>query len=301
MRFGLFLTPLRMEQMREVTVEAERAGFDSVWLGEHLVAPVDIASDYPYQQPWATRETHFHAGIPLFDPYAVFGHLAALTKTIRFGIGVSVVPLHDPFRLARSIVTLDHIAPARFMLGVGTGWIREEFAIVGREFQARGARLDEMLDVMERLWRDDVASYEGAVFRLPPARFEPKPVSVPQLVFGGHSTVALRRAAARGTGWLGVDLAPEALGPVVERLRTLRREQGIPSDLEISVLVGLAEPNSGPDGTGVLDRLTGELVERYAEAGADRLVIRPWTRGSFAVRNLLRAAEVLALRPADQI
>jgi probable F420-dependent oxidoreductase len=261
-----------------------------------LIAPIEFESAYPYQQQDVARDRHFNAGLPFYDPYTMFGHLAALTRTIKFGIGVSIVPLRDPYHLARSIVTIDHLAPGRFLLGIGTGWLREEFDIVGIPFRGRGARLDEMLDVMERLWRDEVAAYEGDVFSLPPARFEPKPVSSrPPYVFGGHSDVALRRAAARGDAWLGVDLTPSELQVVVARLRHLRRERGIGSDLEISILLGLADGD--PEGTGILERLSSEVIEQYATAGADRLVIRPWRKGSQAVANLRLAADSLGLVP----
>jgi probable F420-dependent oxidoreductase len=296
MKFGLFTFPLRMEQIRAVAVEAEGLGFDSIWLGEHLIAPVSYESSYPHGKAGVPKEEQFHPGIPFFDPYIVFGHLAALTETIKFGIGVSVLPLHDPYHLARSIMTLDQLAPERFLLGIGTGWLREEFDIVGKPFRGRGARLDETLDVMERLWRDDVASYDGAVFRLPASRFEPKPhAPKPPYVFGGHSDVALRRTAARGEGWIGVEVTPEELSDLVGRLRSFRRAEGSSSDVEVTVLLWQTESGLDVEDVGALERLSPELIERYAEAGADRLVIRPWRKGRNAVANTRRAATTLGL------
>ena len=299
MKFGLFTFPLRMEQIRQVTVEAEHLGFESVWMGEHLIAPVEYESSYPHQKPGVPPDQQFHPGIPFFDPYVVFGHLSAITSTIKFGIGVSVLPLHDPYHLARSILTLDQLAPERFLLGIGTGWLREEFEIVGPDFRGRGVRLEETLDIMERLWGDDVASYEGKIFHLPPSKFEPKPnAPKPPYIFGGHSPVALRRTAARGDGWIGVELTPTELHEIVAQLRSLRSERG-GAELEISVLLWQTETDLDVDDTGVLERLSSDLIRDYAEAGADRLIIRPWKKGRHAVENIKRAGAMLPLGGAS--
>ena len=149
---------------------------------------------------------------------------------------------------------------------------------------------------MERLWRDDVASYDGAIFRLPPSQFEPKPHAPnPPYVFGGHSDVALRRTAARGEGWIGVEVTPEELSDLVGRLRVFRRAEGTSSDVEITVLLWQTESGLDVEDVGALERLSPELIERYAEAGADRLVIRPWRKGRNAVDNIRRAATTLGL------
>lgn len=296
MRFGVAIFPLRMEQMRDVTVEAERLGFDSVWLGEHVVAPVEFRSLYPHPDTAPEGVPPFHAGIPFYDPYAAFGYLAAFTETISFVNGVSILPLHDPFHLARSITTIDHIAPGRFSLGIGTGWLREEYEILGRDFDRRGVRLDETLDVMERLWSDDIATFEGECFQLPPSRFEPKLRSgKPKYVFGGHSGRALRRTARRGDGWFGVELSPPSVAATVDRLRQLRAEHGVAGELEISVLLGLPESRLDSDGSALVKRLPPAVVDDYAAAGVDRVVVRPWRKGRDALRNLQHVAQALGV------
>lgn len=279
MKFGVSLFPLRPQQIIDVALASEQLGFDSLWLGEHVVTPVKSDSRFPYAGEDDTSHEAFHANLPFYDPYAVLGYLAAITQKVKLAVSVSIVPLHDPFHLARSVTTLDLFSKGRFMLGAGGGWLKEEFEILGRDFETRGKRFDETLDVMVSLFNDDVTEYPGDVLQVPPIGMSPKPDTRPHppFVFGGHAKPALRRAARRGNGWLASELSPEEIGAPIAMLKQMREEAGrgdVPFEISCAVM----------------GDLEGDFVARYAEAGVDRLVVRPWTRGRDAVANLTALA-----------
>jgi probable F420-dependent oxidoreductase len=260
--------------MVEIACEAEALGFDAVWLGEHIISPLTMDSSYPYAV--ATEDSPaYHSHLPFYDPYAALSFVAARTERIRLGLSLSIVPLHDPYHLARSVATLDLFSEGRFLFGVGTGWLKEEFDIVGQPWDRRGARLEESLALMVRLWNDSEPSFEGEFFSLPPSAMEPKPQTLPHppFFFGGITPVALRRAAKLGDGWIGVGVKPGEARLLVKTLHSLRDDHGRSGDpLEISLIL------SGSP--------TNDDVRALEDAGVDQVVVRPWVRGRDALGNL---------------
>jgi probable F420-dependent oxidoreductase len=273
-RFATSLFPLRPEQMVEVAVTAEQLGFDAVWIGEHVISPLTMSSRYPYAE--STEESPaYHSHLPFYDPYAALSFVAARTSRIRLGLSLSIVPLHDPYHLARSVTTLDQFSGGRFLFGVGTGWLREEFEILGQPWERRGARLEEALELMVKLWNDPEPSHDGEFFHLPPSAMEPKPLTRPHppLFFGGITKVALERAARLGQGWIGVGLGPDEAAPVITRLHELRHQAGRGGEpFEISMITSAPPPP--------------QTLGAWEEAGVDQLVVRPWVKGREAVENL---------------
>lgn len=280
MKYGVSLFPLRPQQIIDVALVSEKLGYDSLWLGEHVVTPVQSDSRFPYAGEDDDSHDAFHANLPFYDPYAVLAYLAAITQNVKLAVSVSIVPLHDPFHLARSVTTLDLFSKGRFMLGAGGGWLKEEFDILGRDFEKRGKRFNETLDVMVSLFNDDVTEYQGETMTVPAVGMSPKPDTRPHppFVFGGHAKPALRRAAQRGNGWLASELTPDEIAPLIAMLRDMREEAGrtaIPFEYSVAVQ---GEPSD-------------EEIARYADVGVDRLVVRPWLRGRDAVANLKTLAE----------
>ncbi|MCG7633277.1 LLM class F420-dependent oxidoreductase [Gordonia McavH-238-E] len=272
MKFGIALFPLRPHQLIDVSERAELLGYDSVWVGEHTVTPVQNDSEFPYAGDGDNGHDAFHANLPFYDPYAVLGHIAARTDRLRLAVSVSIVPLNDPFHIARSAATVDQLSGGRFILGMGAGWLREEYEVLGKDFDTRGKRFDESLDVLDSLFDDDVTEYHGEQLRVPPVAMTPKPMTRPHppYVFGGHSPAAMRRAATRGDGWLASELSPAEVARALDDLHRRRAAAGREtSPFEVSVHL-----------TGDVSR---EAIDEYREAGVDRLVIRPWVRGSRAV------------------
>jgi len=273
-KFALSLGVLNPSAWLAVTEEADRLGFDSVWLPEHLVLPVDMGGsphdgqDHPPIPP----------DIPVFDPFVYLSFLAARTERIRFGTQVYNIGLRHPFTTARAVATLDVVSRGRLDLGIGASWLRAEWEAVGLDFDSRGARVDEAIAVCQQLWSEDVISHRGRFFGFDPVMFEPKPVQEPwpPLHIGGDGPAALRRAATVGDGWVPMNHTLEQIPERVAQLAELRERAGRAGRTEITL---------GASITGAGD------VERYAEAGVDRVFVRPWHRTSDAMESIAHFAD----------
>jgi probable F420-dependent oxidoreductase len=276
-KFGIGLGALHPGFFVEATLEAERLGYESAWLPEHLVFPVDMAgspfpgADHPPVPP----------STPVFDAFAYLSFLAGRTRRIRLGTHVYLLGLRHPFVAARAVQTLDVVSEGRAEVGVGAGWLRQEWQAAGLDPGSRGRRLDEALAVCKRLWTEPEVSHEGEFFRFEPVMFEPKPVQQPHppLHVGGESPAALRRAARLGDGWLGLDHSPESAARKVEQLDALRREHGR-ADLPFAVIVGAAPR----------DR---DEVKRFEDAGVTRIISTPWHRSREALSAMREQADRL--------
>ena len=277
MKYGVALGKAHPSFHLEIALEAERLGFESVWMPEHLIFPTAMAgSPYPGQEHPPVSPT-----TPVFDAFGWLCFLAGKTTRIRLGTNVYLLGLRHPFVAARAVQTLDVVSNGRAEVGVGAGWLREEWRAAGLDPATRGRRLDEALGVVKRLWSEPVVEHHGEFFDFPPVAFEPKPVQKPwpKLHVGGESDAALRRAARHGDGWLGLGHSPASVVPPLARLRELRaREEREHEPFEVTIG---AKPGS-----------RGE-AERFAELGVGRLILTPWSRSREAVDGLRRAAEML--------
>ena len=200
MRFSINLFGTPTEHMVRLVPRADELGFEAVWLGEHLVRPAQFESSYPYSPTGSAQEV-WPAETPLSDPWVALGHLAAMTGQIRLATGVYVLPLRNPFVTARAVATLHAVSDGRAICGIGAGWNREEFDIVGEDFEARGARMDEIIGILRRLWSGEPFSHSGHFYSFAEVRFGPAPDPPIPIVMGGHSPPALRRAGQLGDGW----------------------------------------------------------------------------------------------------
>jgi probable F420-dependent oxidoreductase len=264
-KFGLNVVPVHPDQLGEIAMRAEDLGYESVWVGEHVVTPVTLAHAYP----GTSGRPPFAPDSRFIEPFTALAYLAALTRAVRLGTGILILPLHSPVPVARAIATLDVLSGGRVSLGFGVGWMREEFDAVGQDFSDRGRRTDEMIAVLDSLFTKKRPSFAGQYYQLPEMGFEPKPVQQPRPPFlvGGTSPAALRRAAALGDGWYGGQDPPEKLAVTVAELRRLRERSGTADrPFEITALLGWGQ-GFDPD-----------LVGRYRAAGVDRLVATPWKR-----------------------
>lgn len=262
MRFSVQLFGLPAAQYAPLVEHAETLGFDTVWLADHVVTPLTFARTYPYKP---TGDPGYRPDTPLADVAVTLGYLAARTRRIRLATGVFILPLRNPFHVARAFASLQDLSGGRAVLGVGTGWMREEFAAVGEDFTTRGARADEMLDVLARLWSGESVAYQGKFFQFPPVRFGGAPREPVPIVVGGHSDRALRRAAERGSGWFGPDVDLAGTLRMVRRIDTLRERAGR-SGTPFTHYVRLA---GGPD---------AGSAAAYRDHGLHHLVFSPFTR-----------------------
>jgi probable F420-dependent oxidoreductase len=278
MKFGVALGRLNPAFFGDVTVEADRLGYESAWLPEHLVFPVHMTrSPYPGQEhPPVPPET------PVFDALAYLSYLAGRTERIRLGTHVYLLALRHPFAAARAVQTLDVVSGGRAEIGIGAGWLESEWDAAGLDFHTRGRRLDEAIDVCRRLWTERVVEHHGRFYQFDPVMFEPKPIQQPPpLHVGGESDAALHRAARLGDGWIGMGHTLESAGQSVARLRQLRGEAGR-SDTRFEVSLG--GPVETPDD-----------VLRWKEAGVDRLIVSPWNRSREAIDGLRGFADRIGL------
>jgi probable F420-dependent oxidoreductase len=282
LKYAVNIFLLRPQQVIDVALQAEKLGYDAIWVGEHVVTPVQNASHFPYAGDADEMHSNFNANIPFYDSPSLLGYLAAITKTVKMGTSVSIIPVHDPFHLARSVATLDIFSQGRFRLGIGTGWLKEEFDILGVDFASRGKRTDETLDIMVSLFNDEVTTYDGEIFKVPPIGLNPKPITRPHppFVVGGHAPAALRRAARRGDAWMAASLRPAEIAPMIAKIKEMRAEAGR-DGLPFEVMNGVQNLHDfGPD-----------MVKAYEDAGVDTLVVSPWTRGSLAAEGMAQFAE----------
>jgi probable F420-dependent oxidoreductase len=158
------------------------------------------------------------------DQTAIFAAMAAATHTLHFTCGVYVLPLRNPHEVARATATLAILSHNRFVLGVGVGWMKEEFDIYGVDFRRRGKITDESIEVLHKLWSGEMVEHHGAHFDFPRVQLSPAPTIHPPIYIGGSSDIALRRAARVGNGYIGAGTAPDDVGPLLTRLQALRKE-----------------------------------------------------------------------------
>ena len=211
------------DELLDVARLAEEVGFHGVFLSEHVFVPEKLESKYPYSPDGAPI---FTAETPWLDPWVQIGAMAAVTTRLRFVTGVYILPLRHPLEVAKSVASAAVLSHDRVGLGVGAGWMREEFEVLGREFRGRGKRLDEMIEVLRKVWAGSMVEHHGAHYDFPRLQMSPAPQTPPPILIGGMSEAAFRRAARLGDGWIGSGHTPDQVPTVMAHLNALRREAG---------------------------------------------------------------------------
>ncbi len=287
MKFGVSLqnrgpgsTP---ENLARVARRAEELGFDSAFVGDHVVIPDSFISEYPYS---ATGEFTGAASGEWLDQLTVLTYVGAKTERIRLGTGVLILPHRNPVVTAKILATMDVLSKGRLIVGVGVGWLREEFEALGLPpFSERGAVGNEYLLAFKELWTQEDPNFQGKYCSFANIRFEPKPVQKPHppIWVGGESGPALRRAAALGDVWHPIGSNPRFPLVTAEQMRrsTVRLSRYAekagrdPSSIGVSYrppryLLGSAEDRSQPF-TGTAEQILEDVAE-FAEAGVSHLV-----------------------------
>lgn len=244
----------------EICRRAEALGFESVWGGEHVVLPDAIASKYPYTED---GKIPAEPDTPIPDPLIWLAYVAAAAPTLRLGTCILIVPQRNPLVLAKELATLDLLSGGRVELGLGVGWLKEEFDALGVAWERRGARNDEYVAAMRALWAGPHAEFHGEFVDFEPATCSPRPVngSIPILV-GGDTDQAIRRAVRIADGYFPGEGDHERLKQLIGRLRKAAEEAGRdPDSIEINAMFGaqLADPIAG--------------VEQMAQAGVGRIMV----------------------------
>lgn len=238
---------------------AESRGFSSIWVAEHILFFDDMNSTPPF----ADRSRLRSGPYGLLDPFSVLSFLSATTTRIRLGTGMAIAPQRNPVQLAKLAASIDVLSQGRLDLGLGLGWVREEFDALAVPFEKRGAWTNTIVRVMRSLWDEDPSSYEDDRYRLPPCRHWPKPIQKPSIPihFGGNSSASLRRVANDGQGWYAFNLGPDDLKTHLRELDLMLAERGRSrSEIFVSVC-GYEKP------------VDADAIRQYHEAGADQVIL----------------------------
>lgn len=280
MPVGLSVYNLPAGELLELAEAADELGFDSLWLGEHLLNPVGYTSEHPTK--WTTAHEH-HTGpivdatTELLDPLVALAAAAMRTMRLRLATGIYLLPLRHPLLTARAAATLHDLSRGRFVLGVGAGWLREEFDALDVPFEGRGLRVEESIAVLRAAWSGESFSHKGTTFHLAPMQVTSRPTPVP-IVCGGNSEVALQRAALLADAWFssGTPSFDEAVA-LTRRLREVRDEHGRYEPFRCYVRVA---------------QLDQRAVDDYAAAGLDDVVV--WADQFWSGDTLEAKREALA-------
>lgn len=252
MNSGVCATP---EGMTRIGRAAEESGFESLWVGEHVVLPDPRVPPSP-----------MNPEDPILDPVVALTYLAAHTRSVRLGTGIIILPQRNPLVLAKELASLDVLSGGRLIVGVGIGYLEPEFRALGAPFEQRGPRTVEYISAMRAIWNEDHPGFAGSFASFSGVQARPRPVQAggPPVVMGGHSPGAYRRAVEISQGWYGFALDLERTEACIAGLRAAAARFERPAhlgDLEISV---------SPRG-----RVDAETVAKYAALGVHRLILLP--------------------------
>src|SRR4051812_6336185 len=245
----------------EAARAAEENGFESIWTVEHVVYPDDYQSAYPYS---ADGKMPAVPSTPMPDPLIWLAYVASVTSRIRLATGILILPERNPVVLAKELATLDHLSGGRVELGIGVGWLREEFDALGVPWERRGARTDEYVEAMRALWASDGASYDGEFASFTRVSSNPKPPNGSvRIVVGGHSRAAAERAGRLGDGLFPGKGSPKELGQLLDIARQTAAASGRdPAAIELTA--------GAPGG---LSKDPAAAVEELAAVGVSRVVV----------------------------
>jgi len=263
MKFGLaFASSVGTdpESALEISRVAESVGFESIWGGEHVVRPSAIQSPYPYTE---NGQMPGEAETPIPDPLIWLAYVAAAAPTLRLGTCILILPQRNPVVLAKELATLDHLSGGRLELGIGVGWMKEEFDAIGVPWRRRGARTDEYIAAMRALWSGPHAEFRGEFTDFDAATCSPRPVRgrVP-ITVGGDTRAAVQRAARHADGYFPGTTDPAELGRLVREVADAATGHGRDAgDVPVSAIFGaqMAEPVAG--------------AEQLAELGVSRAMV----------------------------
>jgi len=249
------------ESMVAIAEKAEELGYSSLWTNDHILIPANLP------EPFGN----------LLETFTTLSYLAARTETIRLGTGILVLPQRDPLLVAKQAATVHHLSGGRLTLGLGVGWIAQEYSYLRTDFGSRGRLADEYIAAIRVLFESDHPEYHGEHINFSDALFSPRPrVPIP-IVVGGSSKPALRRAAMLGDGWLGLRLSPEAAGLAIDEMSRIGHRQDFTVSLRLQLRVGGAVDGADPATTlpGGADAIV-ERLRKYRDIGIEEVVIEPF-------------------------
>src|SRR6185312_17173470 len=244
----------------EVAQAADRLGFDTITVSDHVFAPKDRKSKYPYTP---TGEPLWSAETPWPDPWVLIAAMSAVTPRLKFSTNVYIAPARDLLTVAKLVSSAAVISGGRVSLGTAAGWCQEEFELAGQDFHNRGRRLNEMMEALRLLWRGGFQEFHGTYYDFEPLQIAPVPDSPIPIYVGGDSEPALRRAATLADGWIGNAYSIEDADAVLARLHGHLKAAGRTIDGFETVIALYVEPK--PD-----------VLRRFEDRGVTALMCAPW-------------------------
>jgi probable F420-dependent oxidoreductase len=264
-------------ELPALAVAADECGYEALSLSDHVVHPEVLDTPYPYTADGSRRWPAF---TPWPDPWVTIAHLAARTRRLRFTTNVFVLPLRNPFLVAKAVATAALLSGDRVTLCVGVGWSRLEFELMEQDFHTRGRRCDEAIDVLRKLWAGGWVEHRGEFYAFPRLEMSPAPAARIPIWVGGISEAALRRAA-RNDGWLS-DLQTSAeIAECISRVRHHRAELGRASE-PLAVMASASDVRD-PGG-----------YRRLADAGVTHALVIPWLSAEGAAPDVERKRDAIA-------
>ena len=236
---------------------AEELGYNSLWVGEHPIMPVDSVSPFPGSPDGVIPDSYSW----FVDPFVALARASGVTSRMKLGMGICLIPERNPLILAKETATLDYYSGGRFIFGIGAGWNREETEIMGGDFPHRWTQTREAVEVIKELWTKDEAEYHGKYYDFPPVRSFPRPAQRPgpPIYLGGNARNVFKRTVAYGDGWMPTRATPEEIRQGRDTLNELAAQAGRdPASIQV-LAYGMPA-----------DR---ELLRAIEEAGADEAVV----------------------------
>jgi probable F420-dependent oxidoreductase len=247
-------------EMPLVASMIDEAGFDGMVTSDHLIYPRELSSPYPSPsgKPFWPAETAWP------DSWVLIGAMAAVTTNLRFSNAVYIAGTRPLLEVAKQVATASVLSSGRVTLAVGAGWMREEFDLLGQDFDNRGPRLNEMIQALRALWKGGWVSWDGTYYQVPELMLEPHPEQSVPILCGGDSGPALRRAARYCDGWMGSAYTWDDAVALISRLQALRREYGRDGE-DFEIILALREPPSA------------DLYRRAEDLGVTGVMCSPWS------------------------
>ncbi len=256
MKFWHAIPFMEPSESIEIAVASDEHGYDGLCIPDHLFYPRELKSAYPYSDD---GKPGFGPDTPWPDPWVLIGAMASCTKRIRFTTNIYIAPARDLFTVAKLVSTAAVISDNRVALGVGAGWMQEEFEQTGQDFDSRGKRLNEMIPLLKKLWTGEFVEHHGTYYDFDALKIAPTPSADVPIWVGGHSPAAIRRATQLADGWIGVDYKVEEAEEVV---RTISKsiDRSRPFDMILALWA----------------HIDADLCKRFADLGVTGLLCAPW-------------------------
>lgn len=258
MKFSIATAWIDPVELPAIARAADEAGYHGMAISDHVVNLETLKTPYPYTD---SGERRWKAFDPWVDPMVTIGALGAVTQRLRFFTNVYVLPMRDPFTTAKTVATASIFTGGRVALGVGMGWCEDEFDLIGQQFRRRGARSDEILELLPKLWAGGWVEHHGEFYEVPRLEMSPPPPAPVPIYVGGMSDAALRRAA-RHDGWISDLMSTADASDHIARMQDLRSQHGRTGDFDVIVSLN--------------DAVTVDHFRRAGEVGVTEVLTMPW-------------------------